>query len=257
MVVSIVVMVAVWAVVIGFRNQLRARWWAYRLVRAEQVEERTEYLRLLVSLGPTAVPVAEGLLGQTDPSMRSLAMPILHHAECDRAHRLLVDATNDHDEVIRQQAVLGLRGYGDVPTLSRIARREDPAAACAAVIGLASLASPQAIDVLIDLVPPKANHDGLAVRVQAIQSLGQLEVARAAAALRACLDEQTVFEGMTAAEQSAAVALRMLHPDQDVAEPEPRTVAAFAAQALRSIAGPEEAGSDEESASGTHPTTGG
>jgi hypothetical protein len=57
------------------------------------------------------------------------------------------------------------------------------------------------------------------------------------AVLTSCLDDDTVFEGMTAAERSAAAALESVQPDALVEWPEARTMADFAAAALERITG--------------------
>jgi len=235
MVVAIVVMVLLWLGIILLRNEIRVRWWAYRLARSERPEAQTAWLARLLSLGETSLPAAEWLLEREDPAVRSFALPILHHVRSEESRALLVEAAGDADGHLRGEAIRGLAFHGDQDTLARIARTGEPVTACRAVLGLAAIGSDQALEILADLAGAAVEGGRLAVRVEALQVLGELEARRAVGVLTECLDDDTVFSGWTVAERDAAEALAEFDPRQRLAEPEPRTLGDFAARALERI----------------------
>ena len=240
---AVAVMVVVWLAAMLYRNEIRARWWLYRLTSlstTDGLDPHARYLARLASVGEAALPAAERLLQDSDTTLRSFGVTLLQRLQSPRAGELLLDASSDPDPVIRGEAVRGLGGRGDVTSLRRIVRRDDPVAACAAVEALASVGSQEAVEIIISQVRNGAARDGragLPVRVQAIESLGELQAGQAVEALIDCLADQTFFEGWTAAERSAAAAVAAMRPGNRVNWPEPRTVAQYAAEALQRITG--------------------
>ncbi len=230
MAVAIVGMVGLWAVVVLERNPLRARWWEHKLVASTAMADRARYLALLANLGPRALPVAQRLLSSKEATVRSYGVVILDQLDDERAAELLRRAADDPDPDVRDGAIHGLAARGDVAALAEIVGAADPEAACVAVEGLGSIGSPQAIDVLVAALRADV---AVVVKVQAIECLGAAEDAGAIEVLTACLDDPTVFEGRTAAERSAARALDAVGRDLELEQPGPRTVASFAAAALR------------------------
>lgn len=230
----IVALVLLWGAAMVNRNQIRARWWAYRLARSQQLDVRTHYLALLVSLGEPSVIAASALLRHEDAAVRSYGLVILQHAPSDEAGALLVEATGDADADLREQAVLTLGRRKNVSALKSLAQSPDQTVACAAAASLASVGSDQAIEILIQQV----RHDKrTAVRVQAIECLGELGAGQATEVLTACLDDPTLYAGTTASQRSAARAIGTLRPDLALEQPSPRTVGQFAAEALQRITG--------------------
>ena len=123
--------------------------------------------------------------------------------------------------------------------MTEFARGYDPIAASAAVDALAAIGTAEAIGVVIALAASGGDgHTNLTVRIQAIESLGMAGIKSAVPVLESCLVDNTVFEGRTLAEQSAAAAIEALHPGSPLAWPAPRTVAAFASRALEAMGGP-------------------
>lgn len=238
MIVAISVMVVIWLAVMLGRNQIRARWWTYKLTVSRTLDEQAAYLARLASLGDAAVPSAQRLLGEDDPLLRSFGLAILQHAPGRRARDLLVAASADGDPSIRTEAVRGLGVRRDLEALSRIARGAEPVAAAAATVELGRIGTAEAIGVLTDLV---CTQECVAVRVEAIECLGGLPGAPDAKridVLAKCLDDDTLFEGHTAAERAAMEAAASLQPGQPVDWPSSRrTVGHFAARALERITG--------------------
>ena len=157
-----------------------------------------------------------------------------------RVHKLTDLAATHPDPQMRRQAVRGLGAEGKVTVLRQMVQGDDPVTACAAVEALASIGSDEAVEILIAQIRRADAGEAdpaLAVRVQAIESLGELQAAEAVEALVECLDDPTLFEGRTAAERSAAGAIEALRPEYTVDWPGARTVAEHAAQALERITG--------------------
>ena len=86
----IVGMVAVWLVAILYRNEIRARWWAYRMASTESQVQRVGYFQRLASLGELAVPRARSLLDHHDASLRSFAVALMHPSSSDEATEGLI-----------------------------------------------------------------------------------------------------------------------------------------------------------------------
>ncbi|MCP4249864.1 MAG: HEAT repeat domain-containing protein [bacterium] len=241
LVVAITLMVLVWVAVLVGRNQIRARWWEYRLTRtptADAAQDRAGYVARLASLGPAALSSAQRLAAHEDPNLRILGVTLAEQIDHPRSVDLLTEAATDPDPEIRTAAVLGLRRHRAVPPLADLARGCDAIAACAAVDALAAIGTTEAIDVVTALAAPGAdNRAELAVRIQAIESLGLAGIKSAVPVLKSCLDDNTVFEGRTLAERSAAAAIEAHHPGSRMTLPGPRTVAGFATRALEAISG--------------------
>ena len=239
--VAIALMVAVWLAVLAGRNQIRARWWEYRLTRvaaADPAPARAGYIARLASLGPAALSSAQRLAAHADPELRILGVRLAAQIDDARSVDLLSQAGIDDDLEIRSAAVWGLRRHRAVPALSELARGDDPISAAAAVDALASIGTTAAIEVVLGLAAPDADAPPeLAVRIQAIESLGMAGIESAVQVLKSCLDDDTVFEGRTLAERSAVAAIGAHHPGSHLTLPSPRTVAAFAARALEAISG--------------------
>lgn len=232
MVVAIAVLVVAWGAVMLNRNAIRARWWEYRLTVTEDPAERARYLALLANLGTAGLPAAARLLHQDEPALRSYGVALLHSIDDEYAVELLREATADADPTIRDNAIRALGWRGDIEWLRQLVNSPDERSAVDAVAALGSIGSDQAVDALIGLLP---QHPGVAVRVQAIECLGELAVPRCVSALKSCLDDQAVFVGQTIAERMAGEAIGSLYPDQSVDTPARRTVADFAAKALERI----------------------
>jgi hypothetical protein len=205
MIIAIGAMVVAWGLVMLQRHEIRARWWEHKLVHSETLEGRAKYLALLAGQDGRVGRSAERLLRHADAEIRSYGLALLNHVADELALPLLGEAAADAEADIREQA---------------IAR-------------LATIGSPESIDALIAIV---AGDGPTSSRVQAIQSLGDLDAEQAVVVLILCLSDDTVFEGMTAAERSAASALEAVQPGALVEWPETRTVADFAAVALERIA---------------------
>ena len=190
-------MVILWLIVIMSRDVLRSHWWAYRLATVDDPAQRLVYFRRLCSLRDRAGPAVAGLLESDDSGVRSFAVGVLHHVSGETGFELLVATCLDPDEDVARLAIQGLIGRvdaGGVTALARLADGEDERRAMVATAALVGIGSPQAVDLLCDLVST-GPHAG--VRVQAIEVIETLRATEAIPVLLAALDDETTFDGMT------------------------------------------------------------
>jgi len=245
MFIVITIMVVVWLLIVLCRNPLRARWWTHKLATTRDPEIRLVCFQRLVALGTTGADAVETLLRSEEAAVRGLGVALVNHTHPPQARTLLASMTTDADADVATMAVTGLALLGDpavIEDIAKLLQTSKPPMPSIAVAGLGRLGTPQAVDLLIEAAGP---DNSVAVRVQAIEELGRLQVERAAEVLTQCLLDDTPFEGPTASERSAAALLARAAPGMQVEEPPPsRRVSHFAARALRAITG------DDPSANG-------
>jgi len=190
-------MVVVWSVAMLSRNTIRAYWWSHRLAVSETPNERLLYFRRLADLGDTAVPAVAKLLSKSDPGLRSFAVGVLHHAHSDRARELLQQACQDADEDVARLAMQGIamrRNGIALQSLADIARAGNERRAMMATAAISELGTADARKLLLDLLESTKQT---AVRVEAIECLGNLQVHEAVESLIDLLGDASVFEGTT------------------------------------------------------------
>lgn len=237
MFIVIATMVAVWLAIVLCRNPIRARWWTHRLATTANPETRLAHFQRLVALGPTGADAVEELLESDDPSVRGLGVAVLNHTRPARVRKLLAEMATDPDPDVAAMAVTGLALLGDpavVNDLAQLLKSSEARLAVLAVSGLGRLPTPEAADLLIETARA---HRLVAVRVQAIEELGLLRVERAADVLRECLEDDTLFQGPTTSEHSAAALLGRATRGLTAEAPSARPVSYFANRALRAITG--------------------
>jgi hypothetical protein len=199
----IAIMVVLWLVVIFFRNDIRAHWWAYRMARTADHEQRMSCFLRLASLKDRAVPAVLPLLNEPDAGVRSFVVAVLHHGTSERALQGLVTASSDPDLNVRRSAIQGLALRGDPPALralERLLRESDERTAMMAANALGSALSPDGQRALIDAV---ISHPRPGVRVEAIRTLADARATEAVPALIEALTDHDVYEGVTEADTKA------------------------------------------------------
>ena len=234
----IAAMVVVWLAVVLCRNPIRAHWWAYRLAATTDPPARMAYFERLIALGPVGASGVETLLSADDASIRGLGVAVVNHTKPTHARKLLRRMATDSDPEVATIAVAGLAMMDDaavVEDMIGLLGSAEPRVVVEAVSGLGRRRTTAAVDSLISTARV---HPLVAARVQAIEELGLIGADQAIAVLRECLNDDTLFEGRTAAERSAAISLGYTAPYlSDNAPPPARAVSHFAARALRTITG--------------------
>ncbi len=208
----IVAMVVLFALVVVFRDEIRVRWWGYRLSQSADVQDRMHYLSLLSGMDAKSLPVARDLIRDPDSANRSFGVALVSTINNDEADRLLEIACVDSDETIRHSAVLGLSMRSSANTVQRLAgliKRLDVKSAMFAVSRLAGIALPESLDEIVRIA---RSHPDAGVRAEAIQALGQWGGDDAIAALIDCLSDDAVYSGLTATEAQAREALQTMAP---------------------------------------------
>jgi hypothetical protein len=211
-VVAVGLMVLLWLGVVLYRQEIRVRWWGYRLRHTTELADRMYYLRLLSGAGERAMPEAERLLGLDDASVRSFAVVLVNSCPGERATRLLERTCHDEDASVRQSAIVGLSmrpSDATVRHLRALADHPDADTAMLATNQLAAINGHGAAATLCDLA---RQHAHVAVRAQAIDALGQVESEAAIDTLIACLEDEAVFEGLTMSRRGALEALTRAAP---------------------------------------------
>ncbi|MCA9251574.1 MAG: HEAT repeat domain-containing protein [Phycisphaerae bacterium] len=214
----IVLMVIAFAIVVIFRNEIRVRWWGYRLAQTSDVQDRMQYLSLLSSMDVKSLPVARTLIKDTDPANRSFGVALLSTINGDEADRLLEVACIDNDKTIRQSAILGLSMRATANTVYRLAgliKQLDADSAMFAVSRLAGINRPES---LAELTRIARSHPEAGVRAQAIESLGQWGGDDVVGPLIDCLSDDAVYSGLTATEAQAHDALASMAPQFAVSD---------------------------------------
>jgi HEAT repeat protein len=245
MIVSIGVLVSIWAVVMLNRNAIRAHYYGYRLARADNAATNIYYFSRLASLGDAAVGPAKRLLANDDANIRSLGAAVLHTAKSDRSRDLLLGALEDTDPEVRRVAVIGLALRHDQAALNPLIEMlaeptEHPALGAASA--LERIGGDDAVAALLDATQ---SHPVTNVRAQAIDSLGWLRASAAIDTLIELLSDGTPVRIETAFDrdlrQTYVTARDGLQMQGVVVEPPTslpaagRTIADLAARALRRI----------------------
>lgn len=205
-------MVVVFALVVGFRNDIRVRWWGYRLTNSTDVQDRMHYLSLLSGMDTKSLPVAKSLAKDPDTAHRSFGVLLLSTITGDEADRLLETACVDDDATIRKSAILGLSMRKTANTVYRLAgliKQLDAESAMFTVSRLGGINLPDALEEISRIA---RSHPDVGVRAQAIESLGQWGGDEVVGPLIECLSDDEVYSGLTATEAQARDALESVAP---------------------------------------------
>jgi HEAT repeat protein len=242
---AVAIMVFLWLLVVIYRQEIRVRWWGYRLRNTADLNQRMYYTGLLAGAGELALREAERLLGDDDAAVRSYAIVLANFIAGDEAFQLLERASRDADASVRQSAIVGLamRPSADAVRLLRaLADHPDIETAMLATSQLATSSDPGAAEALCGLA---VDDRRVGVRAQAIEALGRLAYSNEVAdALIACLADTAVFDGLTMTQRDALESLARAAPHL-IGEQAGEVVGAGesnrrrAAHALRSLTGEE------------------
>lgn len=198
----IIAMIAVWAVAIFYRSELRAQYWTWRLKQADPAQ-RQQWINHLVSLGEPAESAALSLTGHDDPAVRSAGVQVLTGLLRQDLHRQLRDMHSviesdgqppeelalaptpesrivirlrellaDPETAVQVLAIDGLslvRDQAALTQLAAVADCEEPVVACHATSAIGDIAADTEARRLLTGILQNAQHPD--VRAQAIVSM--------------------------------------------------------------------------------------
>jgi len=93
--VSIVALVALFAVAMVQRDRIRAQWWAWRLTRVHRPADQAYYASSLAAVGDAAVGATRGLTRDGRADVRSIAVAVLGHLPASGAVPILATLLAD------------------------------------------------------------------------------------------------------------------------------------------------------------------
>ena len=247
-VVAILILVVAWTTVMSFRWQIRTRWWAYRLTRAETRQERDYYLTCLCDVGNRSLGALGRIVRDPRPEIRRLAVTVLENCTGDaaeeRLYQLLVD--EDADVGVRAAGELVLRRDTKEIVQALQGSLCGPAGprASSAAAALRRVGGPEAEKVLLSALSHATDAD---LKAQVIDSLGLLACERAAPLLIEALADHRPVTQLPYSRRSALRAPAATREQLASEGLDPRaaraalegelTVASVAAQSLAWIAG--------------------
>ncbi len=218
---ALTIMLGLFAFVVLQRDRLRAHYWAYRLVRADDLPQRAQYLNGLLSLGGSAAGAVEGLAEHESPDVRLLALAALRAMPEKTTNEIAGRLVFDPDREVREAAALTLAFSDSKAALRALylwARSQPDETAAAAVAALARCAQLKAAETLCGVL---SEHPSPLVRAQAAESLaewlGGLDGESDAIAslvpqhdpfrtLVEALSDEATFDGLLALERDIAAA---------------------------------------------------
>ena len=169
--IAIAILIAAFVGTIWKRDAIRARWWAYRLVQSDDLNEQAHWITAIEATGPAGLGAARWLAESERVSVRSMAVAVLGRCSNDGAIRTLGALVRDPDLDVRESAALTLAFSGH-PLSRRLlidhAAASDSDAAAAAVSGLGRVATAEAQSCLVHAL---RSHGDPLVRAQAAESL--------------------------------------------------------------------------------------
>lgn len=171
--VGLVALAAFLTLVIYYRNHIRARWWAHRLVRAQDLNQQTYYLNSLIAVDEAAITAIRSLTRNEDANIRLLAVIALKSLPEQKAVDVLTRLLNDSSVDVRESAALALafmqsgKATGHLISAS-IKKQSGPASA--AVMALGRVPSSVALKALCKALD---GHPLPVVRAQAAESLAE------------------------------------------------------------------------------------
>jgi hypothetical protein len=237
------------------RDRVRAHWWAWRLAQTTDIRQRDYLLACLTSVGEASAGALNNLAGNSDASLRLIAVFGLCKIPPALAIPGLSSLLSDQAIEVRLQAATSL-AFFDTPaaieTLYRAAKSESADEAGAAVAGLARVPAPLALPALCDA---SRTSKSPYVRAQTIESMGELLTSEDGQPspgcdplmqLIECLSDQGKFDGYLALELEVSKATKaasksaptsLKGPATSDTPPSDRTVRQIAATILQQATG--------------------
>jgi HEAT repeat protein len=243
-------LIAIWVIAMLFRWELRARWWAWHITRAESREDRDFYLTRLASIRDKSLGVVDMLLEDPRPEVREAGITVLRYCESEGAADRLLTMLGDEVPDVAGMAATALAWRAGssryVDRLQTTLNRKGPPQWGAAV-ALGRIGGPSAENALKSALGGGATGDWPAdVRAQIIDSLGMLGCRDSLGLIAEALKDDRLIQTLPHSQLSARRAIAALQPDLRTRGMDPAdamaaadsapSVAAVAARWLRLLA---------------------
>ncbi|MBI4581469.1 MAG: HEAT repeat domain-containing protein, partial [Planctomycetes bacterium] len=243
LVVILLLLALIWLLVMVFRWELRAQWWAYQVTQAESREQREFYVTRLASIRNKSLHAVSTLIEHPSPEVRDAGVTVLRYCDDEEAAERLFGLLSDPSPDVAAAAATTLAWRSEsaryVPRLAGwLQDRSSPRWGVAVALG--RLGGSLAEESLEEALAIPCEPD---VRAQIIDSLGLLGCTRAVPLIIDALADDRPVETLPHSLQSAKRALEAVRGqvpatsfDWDAAEQQvvaPQTVAAVAAHWIR------------------------
>ncbi|QOJ14967.1 MAG: HEAT repeat domain-containing protein [Planctomycetia bacterium] len=242
---------ALCAIALAFRNDIRGRYWAHRASQSNDLSERAYYLNLLIAAGESGAWGVGALARDSRVQNRELAALVLQTRRSPWAREILFRLLVDAEPSVRDLAILALatiRDPGAIDPLMAMYSSDDSEAALrarTACAGLQRMGGFPALQALSRLVEVNASAAARGALVDALLDVGGTA---AVADLLKFLDDHRECSLPSFEERMAMEVLRgagseqlgffSAQPDASASQPtQVTTVAERAARALGEITG--------------------
>ncbi len=212
-VVALLLLVVIWIVVMMFRWQLRAQWWAHQAIAADNAEQLDFYVTRLASIRDRSLRAVPALLDDERPEIRSAGITILRYCQSEAAAELLLKmVADDNPDVAASAATTLAWRHGStryVPRLEQMLNGTQNAGWGAAV-ALGRINSPEAEQVLLKALATEVEPN---VKAQLIDSLGIAGCEKAVPLMESALTDSRPIEITPHSQASAQRAIAALQGD--------------------------------------------
>ncbi len=160
------------------RTPIQARYWAWRIERADSLAVRDACLGALCSAGDAGRWGVAALLDSEEAELRQYGVLVLHHLRTAWAREQLLERLVDPDPDIQRLAAVGLAIQGDeavIPALKWLYRTGDANAAASACVAFEYLGTPEAVATLNELAAEPGDPARRAALVDALAGIGTAE----------------------------------------------------------------------------------
>ena len=235
----------IWMLVMAFRWELRAQWWAYQATQAASPADRDFYITRLASIGDRSLNALPLLLDHADPNVRMGGITILRYCASPRALDMLIARLGDAEPDVAGSAATAIawrpKAAQQVPRLVEAAAGRS---AWGVAVALGRVGGKQAQDALQAML---ATQPDASVKAQVIDSLGLLGCKEALPLMHKSLEDARPIDRLPHSQLSAMRAIGALSPElaakgidpmsaADSASTSP-TVAAVAGRWIRLLSG--------------------
>ncbi|MBK8915419.1 MAG: HEAT repeat domain-containing protein [Phycisphaerales bacterium] len=176
--VMIAATLALCAILLAFRNDIRGRYWAYRAAESNDLAQRAQYLNLLIGAGDSGAWGIGVLARDARVHNRELAALALQTRRAGWAREILVELLSDQEESVRDLAVLALATIRDAKAMNLLMAMysyddtEEALRAQTACVGLQRMGGFSALQALSALVEVKSSAAARGALVDALLEVG-------------------------------------------------------------------------------------